>query len=1060
MSVTKTTVKQMESMDQWDWKTDAPCFIPSVGDEMEKLSDKVANIPEFKPGTLYQSSDIKENALTNVPSSIGTSVSSRLGPSTISTSSDQASTLSEFRPQRSEEGVYTDASASPKNTQNAPYWSSEIMGGSQTDSSVPVNNYSPVLSISGMNNNSRGSTFTQSQQQQDMIQTDIQIAQLKVQYEQELANKNREIKTLQESINRLEIEKAQQKVQSERLTTNLENQIKDLQGQLNLQQVKIGLNNTTLINNQIQLNMPQTPINPPGIAHPQLNIQQGNNGASVISLSTGITSNLDLIKNNITECHQQQYLNTSSISFYPTPGMNGTNNDNININMLNGFGSQISPFSNNQQPPSLQIESSMDGQHSIDNNNNMVENNIQDGSDIIQDNNCQSDNTITRSNFQLDPNAKEFNCTSTPSNYNMEQKDLHSFNLYDPSIENYGSRSNNVNVDVVPQNTTMLHNGIGVPPSLENCNTTCPQEFGEYSYAENTATASDVEDTGSLKFKDFGYIPNTGVLRPHALVGNTGMLRPSTESGNNISGRDDHEIKYRQHSFVDNTGMNGPSIENNMISGRDSHDITESMAQVNMYNHTTYGQETLDNNGLRTDTVNYSIRDVIHHCDYMVDSKTRENMAYVRQISQNIENQVGPFDQRARKVLESLAPGDAREALCKLDESVRAQGGICRNVSALLMAMCRKFTREKKQRISDNTMMTQTSDGSTNENTMFYPDHISHGQSPHGLPTVMPIGLLISNPMNINRLSHGTQNIGLPISNNGLGPLNDNFGSTHTMEGYRDSGVSSSTLFAGPPSYPSTSMIDDSIDVDDENLRKIAEAALCEDDSSFEGKDCWSYQKLDNLNGFKVNGSGVHFEIRITLTGPHLPPFTSDSIAILCQWLQDRCNTARKKDKITGTIRTYLDFSYCNLSDDLLKSLLSALTAADCTVITFNLQHNSIGCRGVRTLISYFRKAMSNNAFDSPCASDAEDITPILLKNLNMEHNNIDYTGVLEFISYFRLNQCHDKEAIFIRLGSNPNNQVKLNERIAKMEDMTRIADSNFAPYHWLLPKVNVHFGL
>lgn len=59
-----------------------------------------------------------------------------------------------------------------------------------------------------------------------------------------------------------------------------------------------------------------------------------------------------------------------------------------------------------------------------------------------------------------------------------------------------------------------------------------------------------------------------------------------------------------------------------------------------------------------------------------------------------IQEVAGPLDQRAMKAMQGLNLEGQKEALGLLQEMVDAQGGVCRNVSAMLQSICRKI--EKK----------------------------------------------------------------------------------------------------------------------------------------------------------------------------------------------------------------------------------------------------------------------------------------------------------------------------------------------------------------------------
>eukprot|EP00397_Hematodinium_sp_SG-2012_P004874 GEMP01004889.1.p1 GENE.GEMP01004889.1~~GEMP01004889.1.p1 ORF type:complete len:826 (+),score=153.08 GEMP01004889.1:197-2674(+) len=297
-----------------------------------------------------------------------------------------------------------------------------------------------------------------------------------------------------------------------------------------------------------------------------------------------------------------------------------------------------------------------------------------------------------------------------------------------------------------------------------------------------------------------------------------------------------------------------------------------------------------------------------------LSKREQEDFEFNKQLAQSIEDQVGPLDPRARKVLDSLAPADAREALTKLDESIRAQGGVCRNVSALLMAMCRKFTREKKQRNSD--------------------------------PGVPKAGQMTSEPPPGMRW---TVNL----------PTNSEQGNASLNQIVKDALSDDEIDFSGRLCFE---LPDDMPAKDGWSIARLHKLAK---------QGCFEAKERHRCLEIRLFFTGPH-NPPLTLDGMLI---VCTWLQRKLKKIRKERNT--KNTRGLTKCKAYVDFRNCNLTDEMLWRLLQTLIGQEVQVVSCHLSKNKIARGGIRTICEFLRKMeticelrLEENAIDVGSALD------------------------------------------------------------------------------------------
>mmetsp|Transcript_55301 Transcript_55301/g.102351 ORF Transcript_55301/g.102351 Transcript_55301/m.102351 type:complete len:790 (+) Transcript_55301:135-2504(+) len=340
------------------------------------------------------------------------------------------------------------------------------------------------------------------------------------------------------------------------------------------------------------------------------------------------------------------------------------------------------------------------------------------------------------------------------------------------------------------------------------------------------------------------------------------------------------------------------------------------------------------------------------------DPEEREVEGQLKALETSTKSQV---DERALHAFQSLSNKDAKEAVGKVEELVRSQGGHCRNLSSILQSVCRKIERRSSKPQKEND------DGKKSGHEVTYETPPKSSPYTQGRPSLSDVKAGSSSALPdscwTSRSRHTDEE---SISLNRR--LSKEPSSTKSSVGKRSSGNKSwADILSGD---------EDDGREEDESAGQPAEA---------EQDDVWTVRAVEKAanSGLELRRKGEESLLQINMSNLD-PPFTEVGMDRYCQWLSARLAEFTKEHGAESLqhCRGEVDFSHNNMSNQMVWSLLRTLSEFDVHVALLKLFANRVSQGGVLSICEFIRKN-----------TRAEGI-----HELHLSHNEIEDESALELL--------------------------------------------------------------
>lgn len=362
----------------------------------------------------------------------------------------------------------------------------------------------------------------------------------------------------------------------------------------------------------------------------------------------------------------------------------------------------------------------------------------------------------------------------------------------------------------------------------------------------------------------------------------------------------------------------------------------------------------------------------------------RHDPAMAREVdvlAANIQQVTGAFDQRAMNALQMLALEHQKEAMQRVQDMVNAQGGQCRNVSALLQSLCRKIEARKP---SDRTQGEKTQKDASREI-----------ESPNWTPT-------LRDPNSYGDLRQDTRARRYDDERDAFNESAEELASAERLvenitgdepQNHPDYGSSGET-HSQPGTTPSNRKlwadIGDEEDGDESSIdpKVFQSSSYWQDPLAVQASD--AYWTIDRLDRLARNGSfelkrreGKVWELRIWMAELK-PPLLDTGMERYCQWLMGRLKRFRQDHgaEAIRRCRADVDFSRNGLGDEEVWKLLETLAQCEVHVAVLKLFGNRIAQGGVLAICEFLRKNLNAG--------------PVW--EMHLSHNEIDDDSALELV--------------------------------------------------------------
>mmetsp|Transcript_18091 Transcript_18091/g.41938 ORF Transcript_18091/g.41938 Transcript_18091/m.41938 type:complete len:789 (+) Transcript_18091:130-2496(+) len=341
------------------------------------------------------------------------------------------------------------------------------------------------------------------------------------------------------------------------------------------------------------------------------------------------------------------------------------------------------------------------------------------------------------------------------------------------------------------------------------------------------------------------------------------------------------------------------------------------------------------------------------------DPEEREVEDQLKTLETSTKSQV---DERALHAFQSLSNKDAKEAVGKVEELVRSQGGHCRNLSSILQSVCRKIERRSSKPQKDND------DGKKLGHEATYETPPKSSPYAHGRPSLSDVKAGSSSALPdscwTSRSRHTDEE---SISLNRR--LSKEPSSTKSSVGKRSSGNKSwADILSG-----------------DEDDGREEEESAGQPTEAEEANDVWTVRAVEKAanSGFELWRRGDDCLLQINMSNLD-PPLTEVGMDRYCQWLSTRLAefTQEHGAEALQHCRGEVDFSHNNMSNQMVWSLLRTLSEFDVHVALLKLYANRVSQGGVLSICEFIRTN-----------SKAEGV-----HELHLSHNEIEDESALELL--------------------------------------------------------------
>lgn len=348
----------------------------------------------------------------------------------------------------------------------------------------------------------------------------------------------------------------------------------------------------------------------------------------------------------------------------------------------------------------------------------------------------------------------------------------------------------------------------------------------------------------------------------------------------------------------------------------------------------------------------------------------------------------GHIDDRAMKVLQNLREKDQLEALSKVEELFETQGGHCRNLSSMLMSVCRKFERPKSRKDRERER-TERQDGEKLPNG---------GRSRDA-----------GNNRRARRLDEdgdafdSSESDGDAGQKANSGAQSSSWPQDFERKALRAAGQSTTNEARGSPGMQRDGPLPDvgtpgskrtgqswadiqSGDEGDGNEDHMPGFGGPERETVEDENDAWTPAVVDKhaRRGFDLKRrGGENWDLKIVMSGLD-PPLTETGMGRYCKWLRARLTSFREEHGTEPLRRCKgeVDFSHNRMTNQMVWMLLETLAQHEVHCALLKLFANHISQGGVLAICEFIRMNVSAEA----------------MQELHLSHNEIDDESALELL--------------------------------------------------------------
>mmetsp|Transcript_45768 Transcript_45768/g.83856 ORF Transcript_45768/g.83856 Transcript_45768/m.83856 type:complete len:941 (+) Transcript_45768:91-2913(+) len=305
------------------------------------------------------------------------------------------------------------------------------------------------------------------------------------------------------------------------------------------------------------------------------------------------------------------------------------------------------------------------------------------------------------------------------------------------------------------------------------------------------------------------------------------------------------------------------------------------------------------------------------------ENVTREEVNKLAEELEELTKSV--IDDRASKALQGLTSAEAWEALLKVDQLVKAQGGRCRNLSSILQSLCRRIERRSAAARNKEEAHANTGDSFSERAT-------------YGAPSRRGEGGDDASDQAINGDENGSKKRRTRKQRNGSAEGNED-GSGETSEGTNSEAESRENRAKtnGNGSFE---------EVKSDPSRKTGV------------RDYWTVRRIERVaqRNFILKQSGERVELKMAM-GSLDPPLSEVGMDRYCRWLRAKLHETREEYGPQALRRCCgdIDFSNNNLGNQAIWILLDTLAQFEVHAAILKFHKNCISQAGILAICEFIR---------------------------------------------------------------------------------------------------------
>jgi len=360
-----------------------------------------------------------------------------------------------------------------------------------------------------------------------------------------------------------------------------------------------------------------------------------------------------------------------------------------------------------------------------------------------------------------------------------------------------------------------------------------------------------------------------------------------------------------------------------------------------------------------------------------------EDAEDVHRLVSDLELSTGGYvDERAMSALQALSPIEVKKGLMNVKEVVHSQGGQCRNLSSILMSVCRKIEKGHDKSSKENSDLQKMGRGGSARG----------GQSDRGAGMADHQQRLIARGGPSER--RNGQQTDSAFDEGGWETFEaDTFArDAHQWHSYKAEVSSERGNKQRSETWADIRSRDEGHDPEyhhrsgergeEYNRRRSVEAG--------EPQEHWTVGRVERAakRGFELRrrDRSDQWDLCISMGGME-PSFSDMGMTRYCQWLRSRLQQFRQEhgNEPLRHCQGEIDFSHNNLTNEMLWMLLEILAEHEVHTSLLKLFANHISQAGVLALCEFIRMNRSADA----------------VQEIHISHNEIDDDGALELLRTF-----------------------------------------------------------